>query len=132
MNHHNSTQQRLFFPYITIMLLPLFLAACNNDQHNHPALKTGKDFFNYHCASCHNEDGSGMFLKGIPANIATSKNKIEIILHIKEGSHANHAQMPVYSNMPDQEARKIADYLLLLKKNYFNNPENKEKILLKQ
>ena len=110
------------------------LTACNSkrDQHDHPELKTGKEFYNFHCASCHNEDGSGIFLKGIPANIATDKNKNEIILHITEGSSPKKSKMPIYRNMPDREVKKITEYLLLLKRTYLNNPENKDKVLLKR
>ena len=130
MNLSNLTQKLPLF--ILIILISSFLSACTKDKHNHPNLSTGEEYYDEHCTACHNKDGSGLFLKGIPANIATNKNKTEIILHIKQGSQTNYPQMPVFANMPDDEAKKIADYLLHLKKNYFNNPDNKNKVLLKR
>ncbi|MCW8932479.1 MAG: cytochrome c [Gammaproteobacteria bacterium] len=130
MKHFEWTQKLSLFTLIVFLII--LLSACGKDQHNHPELKTGKDFFEYHCAACHKKDGQGMFLKGIPANVATNKNQAEIILHIKEGSQSDNVQMPVYKNMPDDEAQKIALYLLLLKKNFFKNPDNQDKVLLKR
>ena len=118
--------------YTLLIILLLLLVSCNKDQHNHPNLSTGKDLFNYHCASCHNKDGSGVFLKGMPASIVTNKNQTDIILHIKEGRPSEPSKMPVYSNMSDKEAQKIAQYLLILKNDFFNNPANKDKFLLQR
>lgn len=130
MNHTYLTQKLSLFTLL-ISLLTL-LAACNKDRHNHPNLRTGKDFFNHHCASCHKEDGSGLFLKSVPANIASNKNQTEIIFHIKQGNQNGSTNMPVFRKMPDEEAKKITNYLLILKRNYFNNPDNKNKMLLKR
>ncbi|MCU7938115.1 MAG: cytochrome c [gamma proteobacterium symbiont of Bathyaustriella thionipta] len=114
------------------MMIISLVMSCNNEQHNHPELNTGKDLYNYHCASCHKKNGSGMFLKGIPANITTNKNQTEIILHIKNGVQSKQSQMPVFSDMPDGEAYKIANHLLKLKSDYMNNPENRDKVLLER
>ncbi len=118
--------------YLALLISALMLSACSQDKHNHPQLSSGKELFNYHCAACHGEEGTGQFLKGVPANIATSKSQTEIMLHIKKGSESGSTAMPVFATMPDAEAQKIAAYLLHLKQNYFNNPQNRDKILFKR
>jgi len=118
--------------FIFIIAISMILSACGQDKHDHPNLSTGEDYYNTHCAACHKKDGTGLFLKGIPANIATNKSKTDIIFHIKIVSDENNAKMPVFTNMPDNEAQKVAHYLLQLKKRHFNNPENKDKILLER
>lgn len=123
-----KAKQRSFFTLSMISLL----TACNNDRHNHPELNTGKELFEHHCARCHQKNGLGKFLKGVPANIATTKNQPEIVWHIQQGSQSGQSRMPVYSNMPTDEANKIAHYLLILKRNYYNSPKNSEKFLLKR
>lgn len=128
MNNHNGRTK----PLVVLISTFVLLSACNKDHHNHPELHTGKDLFNYHCASCHGEEGTGQFLRGIPANIATSKNQTGIMLHIKEGAQSATSTMPIFKMMPDQEAQKIAAYLLRLKQHYFNNPQNRDKLLLQR
>ena len=52
------------------------LTACSKDRdhHDHPDLTTGEQLFNYHCAECHGEDGTGKLVDRTPANILTTKN----------------------------------------------------------
>lgn len=130
LNFSNLTQKLSLF--IIIILISFFLSACTEDKHNHPNLSTGEEYYNAHCSECHSKNGTGIFLKGTPANIATKKNKREIILHIEQGSHINHAQMPIFADMPNDEVQKIAFHLLHLKKSYFDAPENESKVLLKR
>lgn len=132
MNSKIFSQKLSLSRRIIIICSFLSIGACNKDQHNHPELTTGKDLFDYHCASCHKKDGSGIFFKGVPANIATDKSQLEISLHIKRGSQSKDSSMPVFKSMPDTEAQKIANYLLQLKIHFFNNPDNKNKMLLKR
>ncbi len=127
MNFNFFSQKISLFLLIVIILV----TACSKDQHDHPELRTGEDFFNAHCAGCHKPDGTGLFLKGIPANISTNKNISEIILYIKQGEQSSHSKMPVFKTMPDAEASKIARHLLTLKNSYLDNKNNNE-ILLKR
>jgi mono/diheme cytochrome c family protein len=93
---------------LTISGLVLILTACNPDQHDHPKLTTGKQLFEYHCASCHGDAGQGLILKGVPGNKDTELSTGQIvhkIQHKKEGS------MPEFTDMPRAEAIKIATYL---------------------
>ncbi len=128
MNFNFFSQKMSLFLLIVI----IFITACSKDEHDHPELQTGEDFFNAHCAGCHKPDGTGLFLKGIPANISTNKNISELILYIKQGGQSNHSKMPVFKTMPDAEASKIARHLLVLKNRYIDNKDNKNKLLLKR
>lgn len=114
-----------------ILAMLLLSAACDKDRHKHPELSTGEELYNYHCAACHKENGMGMFLKGIPANVKTSKNHREVILHIKKGTQSNQYKMPVYTDMPDAEAYIIANHVLELKRDYVNKKNNNDKVLTK-
>lgn len=118
--------------FFAVILILFCLTACNKDQHNHPQLTSGKALFEYHCAPCHQKNGLGTFLKGVPANIATEKSQPEIVWHIQQGNRPPQSRMPVYSNMPNAEANKIAYYLLTLKRDYYSVPENRDKFLLKR
>lgn len=112
---------------------PIFLTGCSsNDDHNHPQLISGQQFFEHHCAHCHDKTGQGTFLKGVPASIATKKTQTEIVLYLQEGPHTFKSKMPIFSSMPDKEAFKIAQYLLELKRSYYNDPNHRDKFLLKR
>jgi len=124
-----NTEKWSFF---SLGLILLCLSACNKDQHNHPELTSGKELFEFHCATCHQKNGLGTFLKGVPANISTEKNQPEIVWHITRGSQSSQSRMPVFSNMPIDEANKIAHHLLSLKRNFNSNPQNRDKFLLKR
>lgn len=108
--------------------------ACDSgiDNHDHPDLISGQQFFEHHCASCHDKTGMGTFLKGVPASIATQKTQNEIVIYLQEGPHRFDKQMPIFRTMSDNEARKIAQYLLQLKRNYYNDPRHTDKFLLER
>jgi len=97
-----------------IVLLPLcaliVLAGCDPDQHDHADLKMGRELFDYHCAPCHKADGSGVFLKGVPANRYTDLSVVEVMHKIQTASEP-HRAMPVFKKMSRQEQAKIAIYL---------------------
>lgn len=96
-----------------LFLAPLIiLQGCSEDvdQHDHPELNTGKELFEFHCASCHNDAGNGNFLAGIPANKDTKLSSGQIVDFIR-GKHRENSQMPVWKEMPTEEAGKIAAYL---------------------
>ncbi len=96
---------------VVISLLLLVLpVGCDVDQHDHPDLKIGRELFDYHCAPCHKADGSGAFLKGVPANRYTDLSVVEIMHKIETASEQRRA-MPVFEKMSRQEQAKIAIYL---------------------
>ena len=95
-----------------LLLLPaVLLASCSDSgDHNHPELTTGKELFEFHCASCHHNAGNGNFLAGVPANKDTSMSKAQIAAFVRD-AHREGSKMPVWKGMPDQEANKIAAYV---------------------
>jgi mono/diheme cytochrome c family protein len=96
------------------------LWGCSRDEHNHADLKTGEQLYNYHCAECHGEDGTGHLFDVIPANILTKKSPRGIMDYItSEGHHGR--KMPVFRTMPAAEARLITEHLLVLKARYENS-----------
>ncbi len=108
--------RNLFYPPI----ITLALTACNSggDLHDHPNLKTGKQLFEFHCASCHSKDGHGQFLKAIPSNRDTKLSIQQIVTHIRKNKTGEKRTMPLFAKMGSDEARKIALYLMDLKKQH--------------
>lgn len=98
------------FAILSLLLLTFALVGCSTDQHDHPDLISGQQLYEYHCASCHKADGTGIFLKGVPANRDTDLSVWQIIHKVQVGSEEKSA-MPSFEKMPQQEASKIAVYL---------------------
>ena len=98
----------------TAILLSLTLSACDNDVHDHPELVSGRDLFEYHCASCHQSSGIGKFLLGIPPNKNTKLSFTDVIHKIKDDD-GNERNMPLFETMSKEEASKITAYLKGLK-----------------
>ena len=97
--------------------LVVSLFGCSRDHHDHPDLTTGAELFNYHCAECHGEKGTGKLFDQLPANILTKKTPQEIIVYIT--TDTNHdREMPVFKTMPAEEARLIVEHLLYLQFHY--------------
>jgi len=97
------------------LILTITLPACSKDKHDHPELTTGQQLYQHHCAECHNENGKGQFLSGVPANIAISKDSSDIINYLKTRKKHD-TQMPVFKTMPLPEAKKIVKHLEQLQK----------------
>ena len=104
------------------------LASCSKDRdvHVHPNLLTGEELFNFHCAECHGEDGTGRLVDGTPANILTGKDVEEIVRYITADTGGGR-KMPVFAEMPKSEAEKIAEHLIDLKRVYDSEGENQRK-----
>ena len=98
----------------------------NRDRHDHPKLTTGQQLFNYHCAECHGEDGTGKLVDKTPANILTRKDQEGIVNYIVTDAGLDR-RMPVFAAMPRGEAYKIAAYLIELRNRYNSLGENKRK-----
>ena len=104
--------RRNVFKTLSLLAPLILLQACSDevDQHDHPELTTGKQLFEFHCASCHHNAGNGNFLAGVPANKDTKLSSAQIVEFIA-GRHRESSDMPVWKNMPKGEAVKIATYL---------------------
>jgi cytochrome c553 len=105
---------------LRLAMVVVSLSGCSGDQHDHPNLTTREQLFNYHCAECHGEQGTGKLFDGIPAIILTNKSPSEITKYITTETGQERA-MPVFSTMPADEAKIITDHLLELKKIYDKN-----------
>ncbi len=92
----------------------LIVSACDQGgAHDHPQLKTGEQFYNHHCAACHQRSGEGAFLDGIPAVKYTTMRIGQIVDHIYGHGRIDDTQMPVFSEMSYHEAERIAVYVRL-------------------
>ena len=95
---------------VVLLVMVMVLSGCNKDIHTHPDLVTGKQLFDYHCASCHSETGKGNFLKGVPSNNNNSLTVWQIAHKIRIDAN-DKRKMPLYPNMSAEEAEVIADYV---------------------
>ena len=113
---------------VACVIVASVLVACSKDRddHDHPNLTTGEELYNYHCAECHGEDGTGKLVDRTPANILTGKSTQEIVNYIVSDTGKDR-KMPVFAAMPRSEAVKIAAYLIELKSRYDSLGENKRK-----
>jgi len=109
-------------------IVAIALAGCakHRDRHDHPNLTTGEALFDYHCAECHGEDGTGRLVERTPANILTHKGLQGIVDYIVTDTGQGR-KMPVFATMPRAEARMIATYLLQLRAKYDSQGENQRK-----
>ena len=90
------------------------MTACDRvDHHDHPQLKTGEQFYDYHCASCHRGSGEGAIMEGVPAVKYTSMKIRDIVEHIRGHGRADDTRMPTFSDMSVYEAERIAVYIRL-------------------
>ena len=120
---HKLTLQKL--PGI---LLSLLLIGCDSQQvedHHHPELTTGQDYFDFHCSGCHGYQGKGNFLEGIPGNIFSTLSSREIEDLIITGRQHENRNMPVFVNMPRKEARLIVMHLKTLRDEFENTQNGK-------
>ncbi|MBL1260778.1 MAG: cytochrome c [Thiotrichaceae bacterium] len=118
---------RRYFKALSIGLLIGVLTACSrDDNHEHPDLTSGKDFFNHHCESCHGVDGTGKLVSSTPANILTQRGHDAIVNYITMDVNPQR-EMSVFSAMPHTEAAAVARYLLALQKQYHALPLDKKK-----
>ena len=122
-------QGTLMRPLWLAALIVLSVSGCSRDQHDHPNLTTGEQLFDYHCAECHGEHGTGSLFDGIPANILTQKSPREIITYITTDT-GHERTMPVFSAMPAEEAKLITHHLITLQKTYDNNGSQIKQFLI--
>src|SRR4249920_1959969 len=78
--------------------------------------RQGKDLYNFHCAGCHSEDGSGL-VKLIPA-LDTSKLKLrtprELVCLIRNGlpfDSLTRQQMPANREINEVEMTNLVNFL---------------------
>nr|WP_232846276.1 cytochrome c [Amphritea pacifica] len=91
----------------------MFLCGCS-DSAPQTDSTDGEKLYGLYCETCHKSDGSGKFLKGIPANRYTSLQKDQVIMLIRQGDPSR-PDMPTFTNLTEEQASAIADYLFSLK-----------------
>ena len=96
--------------YLTGLVVPILLAGCHPDTHDHEVAATGQELFKEHCSGCHQQDGQGLFLKGYPAIKSTQMDTWQITHKIR-GKETEGRNMPSFPDMTEAEATKIANYV---------------------
>jgi len=97
--------------FVTALSVFVLVACSRDDDHRHPQLKTGRQLYQHHCASCHLDAGDRTFVKGIPAVKDTSMTYRQMTDHIRGHGRAGDSLMPEFSSMSQKEAEAIAIYI---------------------
>ena len=95
------------------IFLALLLSGCS-DSDMQTTSTDGKELYSLYCDSCHKSDGSGKFLKGIPANKMTRLRYDQVVLLIRQGDPGR-PDMPFFTNLTQQQAEAIVNYLFSLR-----------------
>ncbi len=97
--------------FVTALGVFVLVACSRDDDHRHPQLKTGKQLYVHHCASCHQDAGDGAFVQGVPPLKDTSMTYRQMTDHIRGHGRADDSRMPEFSTMSQKEAEAIAVYI---------------------
>ncbi|MGH1461026.1 MAG: c-type cytochrome [Neptuniibacter sp.] len=89
-------------------LLLVTLVGCGSEEL--PENANGRELFIHYCSSCHEKDGGGNFMKGIPANSNSDMSASDIMSLIRQG-HIDKPEMPVFDNLSRREALLISNYV---------------------
>ena len=95
-------------------LFTLLLTGCSDNSNPQTTSIDGEELYSLNCARCHKKDGSGDFLKGIPANKRTALQEEQVVLLIRQGDPSR-PEMPTFPDLTEQQASAIVDYLFSLK-----------------
>lgn len=98
-------------------------------EHLHDGVPNGAALFNSNCASCHSVSGSGIgadtvgaypgLLHNSAVGAPAADNLIAVILHgVSRESHDNHAFMPAFSQLSDEEVAALVNFVT----QQFGNP----------
>ena len=100
--------------YSWILLCSLVLAGCGESEPPPAASASGEQLFNHHCAACHRPEGTGNFLKGIPANALTRMNIDEVVSLIRKGD-PDKPKMPAFPQLSQNQSERIARHMWVLR-----------------
>ena len=90
------------------VFLSVAIVGCGEDKL--PENANGKELFVHYCSSCHEKDGGGNFIKGIPANATSEMSASDIMFLIRKGKH-DKPGMPVFESMSRKDALLISSYV---------------------
>lgn len=94
----------------TLLLGMLLTVLVGCGEESLPENANGKELYEHYCSGCHDKDGSGNFIKGIPANAKSELSASEIMSLIKKGNH-DKPGMPVFEHLGYKEALLISNYV---------------------
>ncbi len=96
------------------VILGAVLVGCGKSEPPPKSSATGAQLFEHYCASCHRAEGTGNFLKGIPANALTRLGPDEVVDLIRKGNPEK-SKMPVFSDLNRYQAERITLHLWKLR-----------------
>lgn len=101
--------RRLSLALLTISALAL--TGCEREL-SPQEMTSGEDLYTYYCKDCHAKNGFGAYME----NYAGSKpmEAYKIILMIKYGYSKGKHSMPVFSQLSEQQADAVAQYVVKL------------------
>jgi len=95
-----------------LLLLCTAISGCTEED---PLkLKQGDQLYSYYCMQCHIKNGVGAMYEHLPQN-RKKMASYEIVLMIKHGYSMGH-QMPVFSQLSDEQADAIAEFVVKIQK----------------
>lgn len=97
------------------ILLGLALTGCGESSPPPSASASGEQLFNHHCAGCHRQEGTGNFLRGIPANALTHMDIDDVVDLIRRGDPEK-PKMPAFRELSRYQAERITLHLWELRK----------------
>lgn len=90
-----------------LLFIAIWIGGCEQQQPS-----GGKALYNYHCAGCHAEEGTGKFLKGVPPVAYSEKSVSEMVAWMRgHRPNVENSRMPVFSDLTPEQLREIAVYL---------------------
>lgn len=98
---------------ISLALLALTLAGCEDEQEKLANLRDGDALYAYNCADCHAKKGSGAQFE----KRDTSKRPLaeyQILLLMEMGDPKRHAGMPTFPHLTPKQREKIAKHVIKL------------------
>ncbi|MCV6589056.1 MAG: cytochrome c [Marinobacterium sp.] len=99
----------------TLILSLAGLTGCGEAETPPPASASGQQLFDHHCAGCHRPQGTGNFLKGIPANALTDMDVDDIVSLIRNGD-VSKPKMPAFPELSRYQAERIVLHMWQLRK----------------
>jgi len=101
----------LLIIFFVVMVCVVACSKVDHDNHNHPELSTGKEFYSLHCAECHRESGMGKVMNGIPPVTYSKLTQSQMLKFMLSEHLGKGKNMLTYPNMPEDEAISIISHI---------------------
>ena len=97
----------------SFLLLGLSVIGCGGPSDE---TASGKALFEKYCKGCHGGEAQGVFLRGTPSLVASSKSREQIIKMMRTGSHRKQGlKMPAFQKITETQAARLIRHLELMK-----------------